>query len=61
MAREGRQTTELWFFIVPEGLAQDVVINLLDMRDKDRGKAKQVGLVLNPFAAQFKSYDSFQK
>lgn len=61
MAREGRRTTEVWFYIIPEGLAQDVVINLVDMQDKQRGKPKQIGLVLNPFNAQFKTYDSFQK
>ncbi len=52
---------EFWFFIVPEGLAQDVVINILDNNKAYRGKPKQIGLVLNPFDAQFKIYDSHQK
>jgi len=60
MARDTRPT-EFWFFIVPEGLTQDVVINMLDINKAYRDKPKQVGLVLNPFAAQFKIYESFQK
>lgn len=60
MARDTRPT-EFWFFIVPDGLTQDVVINILDVNKAYRDKPKQVGLVLNPFAAQFKIYESFQK
>lgn len=59
--REGRISTEFWFFIIPEGLAQDVIINMVDLNDGPRGKQQQIGLVLNPFSVQFKSYDSFQK
>ena len=50
------QTTEIWFFIVPEGLAQPVIINI-----QDRVNAKKRGLVLNPFTVQFNEYDEFQK
>jgi type II secretory pathway pseudopilin PulG len=52
---------KFWFFIVPEGLAQDVTINMLDKNKAYRGKNKKIGLVLNPFSAQFKIYESFQK
>lgn len=53
---------ELWFFIVPEGLTQEVIINFLDTNDKMyNGKPRPIGLVLNPFTAQFKEYDTFQK
>ncbi len=59
---KGRKTGAVWFYIVPEGLAQEVVINLLDTKNTlYNGKPRQVGLVLNPFTAQFKEYDSFQK
>ena len=54
--------TEIWFFIVPEGLTQDVIINFLDTKDiAANGKPRPVSLVLSPFAAQFKEYDTFQK
>lgn len=51
-----------WFFIVPDGLTQDVVINMTDTKDTiGSDKVRQVGLVLNPFLAQFKVYNEFQK
>ncbi len=55
-------TNESWFFIMPDGLAQTVTINFLDTKQLNAaGKPKQFGLVLNPFNAQFKVYDGFQK
>lgn len=57
----GRATGESWFFIMPGGLAQEVIINLVDTQDKKAGKPFPVGLVLNPFTAQFKIYNEFQK
>ncbi len=57
-----RKTSSTWFFITPEGSTQEVIINLLDAKDHIlSGKAKPVGLVLNPATAQFKEYDRFQK
>jgi len=56
-----KSTEEIWFFIMPNGLTQDVIINIADANDKTDGKARQVGLVLNPFTAQFKLYDTYQK
>jgi len=53
----GRKTTQTWFFIVPEGLAQEVTINLLDTREMVDNKPQQIGLVLNPFTAQFNVYE----
>jgi prepilin-type N-terminal cleavage/methylation domain-containing protein len=52
---------EFWFFIVPSGLTQDVILNFQDRKDTLAGRPAQLGLVLNPFTAQFKSYDKFQK
>ena len=58
----GRKTGTLWFYIVPEGLAQEAIINVVDTKDlMYDGKPRQFGLVLNPFAVQFKEYDAFQK
>lgn len=54
--------SEAWFYVVPDGMAQAVTINFLDKKDKlPSGKDRPVGLVLNPFNARFKVYDSFQK
>lgn len=60
---EGSADTKrtVWFFIMPDGLAQEVIINITDRNPTYRGKPKQIGLVMNPFSAQFKIYDSFQK
>lgn len=54
-------TAQAWFFITPQGYAQEVTINVIDKKDTIDGKPRRVGLVLNPFNAQFKVYDSFQK
>ena len=56
-----QKLAETWFFIIPEGIGQAVVLNILDMKDTRMNiKGKQVSLVLNPFTLQFKEYDSFQ-
>lgn len=56
-----RKTEEMWFYITPQGIAQDVIINFIDSRDMINDMPRQVGLVLNPFSAQFRIYDAFQK
>ncbi len=58
----GSKTTESWFFIMPDGLTQTVTINITDAKQTTgSGKPRQFGLVLNPFTAQFRVYDNFQK
>lgn len=58
----GRDTGESWFFIIPDGLTQRVTINLVDTADVSlQGRPAKVGLVLNPFNAQFTAYDTFKK
>lgn len=60
--QSGSKTNELWFYIVPGGLTQYVTINMLDTQDTlENDKPRPIGLVLNPFMAQFKVYDAFQK
>lgn len=57
-----QKTREVYFFIVPEGLTQEVTMNFVDKKDRlYNDKPRAIGLVLNPFTAQFKEYDSFQK
>lgn len=58
--RTATSTAAVWFYVVPEGLAQSVIINILDIKDRPKtGKAYEVSLVLNPFSAQFEVYDAF--
>jgi len=62
MARHGagQDVKGAWFYILPDGLAQSVLINFFDVNDLRAGKPRPVGLVLNPFSAQFKVYSAFQ-
>lgn len=56
------QKGKIWFFILPDGLVQPVIINMLDIKDAPIGQnGTEFSLVLNPFTAQFKEYDVFQK
>ena len=59
-ANRKRETT--WFFIVPDGMVQEVTCNFFDTKDRMHDdKPRPIGLVLNPFTARFKEYDTFQK
>ena len=60
MMKKHKKTATAWFYIVPEGMVQDVVINFVDTKDTKDDQPRPVGLVLNPFIAQFKIYDTFQ-
>jgi len=53
---EARDLKDAWFFVVPVGLAQDVIINIIDRETGDR-----CGLSLNPFSVKFTTYDDFQR
>lgn len=54
--------SEIWFFLMPDGLAQDVVLNMIDRKDtRGARQGRKFSLVLNPFTVQFKEYDAFQK
>lgn len=62
LQRPGIKTETTWFFVVPEGMSQEVIINAVDTNDLDaQGKEKQIGLVINPFTVQLSVYDIFQK
>jgi len=62
LQRPGIKTEEVWFFVVPNGMAQEVIINTLDTKDLDvQGKERQIGLVINPFTVQMSTHDTFQK
>lgn len=53
-------TQETWFYIMPEGITQSVIINVSDASDRKNERKKKIGLVLNPFSGTFKEYDTFQ-
>jgi prepilin-type N-terminal cleavage/methylation domain-containing protein len=55
------KTATMWFYIIPEGMVQNVVINCMDTKDLQDDQPRPVALVLNPFTALFKTYDTFQK
>lgn len=51
----------VYFFILPSGIAQEVIINITDQGQEDKKAIQRFGLVLNPFSAQFEYYDMPQK
>ena len=54
------QTT--WFFIAPDGLAQDVLINITDTQDRVTAKkSKRIRIELNPFNVQFAEHNGFKQ
>ncbi len=61
MSRYAKGTGAAFFYVVPEGLAQQVTINFIDKKDTIDGKVRRIGLVLNPFTMQFSEYNEFQK
>jgi hypothetical protein len=57
-----KNAARIWFFIMPDGFCQQVVLNMLDTKTKnDAQGVKQIGLVLNPLNSRFDVYDEFQK
>lgn len=57
-----KNAAKIWFFIMPDGFCQQVVINMIDTSTKSNTKEiKQIGLVLNPLNGRFYVYDEFQK
>lgn len=54
-------TNEVWFYVMPSGMAQEVIINILDTQDEAVHKdGTEMSLVLNPFTLQFREYHDFQ-
>lgn len=46
---------EVWFYIFPMGLTQDIIITI-----QDRETGDERSLVLNPFSVKFTAYDTVQ-
>ena len=57
----GNQMEDVWFFVMPEGMSQEAIINFRDTQDmmNDSDGVKK-GLVLNPFSVEFLEYDDYQ-
>ncbi len=56
----GVKVETAWFYMVPEGLSQAVVINLVDTRDTDeKGQPTRFGLTVNPLTAHVNLYENF--
>jgi prepilin-type N-terminal cleavage/methylation domain len=61
MQRSSGKTKEVWMYVGIDGMAQQATINFIDKDAGEIGKPVQMGLVINPFTAQGKVYDAFQK
>lgn len=46
-----------WFFVMSDGITQEVIINVHD----EKGKYKQFSLTINPFSGEFKEERGFKK
>lgn len=58
----GSQAEAVWFYVVPDGMVQEVVMNIEDMSSTDeRGQGVPLGIVINPFTVQLRTYDAFQQ
>lgn len=55
----GTTTHESWFYIMPDGTSQPVLINILD-QDPDKAESDPFSISVNPFYSQVQSHDSFQ-
>ena len=48
-----RNTKQVWFYIVPDGVAQQVTVLFADTHEDASDAEKKVTLVLNPFTVQY--------
>lgn len=57
----GNQMEDVWFFVMPEGMAQEAIINFRDKNDTiNDTEGLKKGLVLNPFSVEFLEYNDYQ-
>lgn len=58
----GLRVEELWFYVFPDGSAQEVIVNFFDTADTSESEAgTRLSLVLNPFSVKFAQYETFQQ
>lgn len=51
---------DVWFYIMPDGTSQPVVVNCIDQNDLQQEDLK-FSFVINPFYARVQFYEKFQK
>lgn len=56
-----RTTENVWFYIMPGGASQEVIVNIVDQESDSDLEGKPFSIVLNPFTVQCEMYDHFQK
>lgn len=58
MALRGTEVKKntVWFFVTPDGIAQAVILNIVEIEFKEDN---QFSLVLNPFVVQFEERENF--
>lgn len=56
----GRETNNAWFYVMPDGTSQPVIINFEEY-DPDTADNELFSLTINPFYSQVQAHDTFQK
>lgn len=51
-----RSIKEVWFYIVPDGIAQQVTVVFIDTHEDVTDAEKKLTLVLNPFTVQYEQH-----
>lgn len=57
MDRVDKNTAQVWFYIVPRGLAQQVEINAIDISNIKNKKTEFFNIRINPFTGRFAEYE----
>jgi len=55
---QGKTIHDVWFYIMPDGTSQAVIINL---QDEEEQANNQFSIAINPFYSQVKLHDAFTK
>lgn len=58
MYKPGIKTEAIWFYIMPDGMVQEIIMNIEEVTDHSK---LPLSIVINPFTAQLRTYDTFQK
>lgn len=58
--RSQARLQEVWFYIMPDGTSQPVIVNMIDRDDREE-KDIPFSFVINPFYARMSSYEGFQE
>lgn len=62
LRQPGIKTETIWFYVVPDGMVQEVIINAVDTRNLDeQEKPKQFSIIINPFTAHMTTHETFTK